>query len=357
MRIAFVLSSLKLSGGVRVVIEYANYLVRRGHAITLVIPGGTADSEMLAELNQAVVVKESPIQGNNTGGLWHLCRLTWSLAKTVPSADVLISTHTPTTVVSWLAGKVWRKGRLVWLYQDYRAMFRGRAIEDWLLRHALYWHEAALTVSAFAQQELATFAPGRIFVIGEGLSHAEYFKAVPVTERPFTGEYIILTMGDMRRRKGFADFLQAVELVHAKIPRLKLWIFAKEPCKFETKIPYEFFYRPDRKLLAELYASCHLFVSASHWESFGLPPLEAMACGAPVVMTNSHGVMEYASPGENCLITPPAEPVALAAAMEQVLQNCALAQKLSANGPQTAQDFSWENAVARFEAALQTIII
>lgn len=356
MRIAFLLSSLKLSGGVRVVVEYANYLAKKGHAIILVVPGETADSEMLTELEPTVTVKTSPVKASGAMGSLHLLRLTWSLARTVPYSDVIIATHTPTTIVSWLAGKVLRKGKLVWLYQDYRAMFQGRVIEDWLLRHALYWHEAALTVSAFAQQELATFAPGRIFVIGEGLSHAEFFKAVPLAKRPFTGEYILLTMGDMRKRKGFTDFLQAVELVYAKIPNLKLWIFAKEPCNFETAIPYEFFYRPERKLLAELYAGCHLFVSASHWESFGLPPLEAMACGAPVVMTNAHGVMEYAVPGENCLLTPAAEPAALAAAIELVLQNRVLAQCLSENGPKTAQKFSWENAVARFEAALQAVI-
>lgn len=356
MRIAFLLSSLRLSGGVRVVVEYANALAERGHTVTLVTPGDSTDGEMLGELNPMVVVRESPVKSGSAMGLLHLWRLTWSLAKTIPASDVIISTHTPTTIASWLASKVWGKGKLIWLYQDYRAMFRGRRIEEWLLRHALYWHEAALTVSTFAQQELATFAPGRIFVVGEGLSHTEFFKAVPLTERPFTGEYIILTMGDMRKRKGFADFLQAVELVYAKIPRLKLWIFAKEPCEFETPMPYEFFYRPDRKVLATLYGNCHLFVSASHWESFGLPPLEAMACAAPVVMTNAHGVMEYALPGENCLLTPPAQPAALAGAIEQVLQDCTLAQQLSANGPKTAQKFSWENATDRFEAALLAVI-
>jgi hypothetical protein len=61
VRISFILSSLWLSGGVRVVVEYANRLTGRGHQVTLVAPGGTLDPDMLSELVPEVKGRQSRI--------------------------------------------------------------------------------------------------------------------------------------------------------------------------------------------------------------------------------------------------------------------------------------------------------
>lgn len=49
----------------------------------------------------------------------------------------------------------------------------------------------------------------------------------------------------------------------------------------------------------------HIFISTSWWEGFGLPPLEAMACGCAVILSNSGGVNEYAQLDDNCLMFDP----------------------------------------------------
>ena len=65
MRISFILSSLRLSGGVQVVVEYANRLAERGHRVTLVAPAGTIDAEIEAEIAQDVRVRESRVAKPN----------------------------------------------------------------------------------------------------------------------------------------------------------------------------------------------------------------------------------------------------------------------------------------------------
>jgi glycosyltransferase involved in cell wall biosynthesis len=356
MRISFILSSLRLSGGVRVIVEYANRLTRRGHQVTLVVPGGTLDPDMLNELVIGVNVRESQVARETRADIMQMIWLTWSLAEAVPPSDVIISTHTPVTVAGLLAARLWKRGRLAWLYQDYQEMFVGRPYEDWLMRHALRWHECALVVSDYSRQELSTYSPGTITIVGEGLSHAEVFHPVPIEVRHASGQRrAILFLGDMRPRKGLFDFLQASNLVYRCLKDIKLLIVSKEDCQIESEIPFEYVHRPPRVELAQLYATCALFVSASWRESFGLPPLEAMACSAPVVLTDSGGVREYARHGENCLMVPARNPVALAEAMTRVLTDTALAEHLRCNGPPTAARFTWDSAVDRFEKALDNL--
>ncbi len=352
MKITFLLSSFGLSGGVQVIVEYANRLTARGHKVALVFPGGTRAAEMVQRTDPGIELIESAVVADTAPSLRHKLRLLCSLAVATPRSDILVSTHTPTTVVGLLAAHLLRKGRLIWLFQDYREMFSGRRVEAWLLRHALRWHTLALTVSTYCQQELQRYAPGRVLVVGEGLSDADQFRPVPVAKRPPSPYTRIFFLGDLRPRKGLADFLAAAAIVYQRHPALQLWIALKEPGDFVSAVPYRLIDRPSRAQLIELYASCDLFVSASWREGFGLPPLEAMACGTPVIMTDSGGVMEYAQPGLNALVVPPRRPDLLADAICHFLDNPRLATQFSANGPQIAARFQWAAAVDRFEAAL-----
>ncbi len=353
MRVSFILSSLWLSGGVQVIVEYANRLTARGHQVTLVAPGDTMDLDMLNRLASGVEVRQSRVARESRLNTIQMIRLTWSLAQTVPHSDVVISTHTPTTVAGLLAARFLRRGRLVWLFMDYREMFVGRPYEDWLMRHALRWHERALVLSDYSRQELHTVSPGDVIVVGLGLSDPGLFHPLPLEMRHSTDNLrTILFLGDMRPRKGLSDFLQAAALVYESLKDIKLLIVSKEDCQIESRVPFECIHRPTRAQLAQLYAACDLFVSASWREGFGLPPLEAMACGAPVVLTDSGGVREYARHSENCLMVPTRDPVALASAMSRVLSDATLAHRLAANGPPTAALFSWDRAVDRIEAAI-----
>ena len=362
MIISFILSSLWLSGGVRNVVEISNRFVQRGHSIIVIIPFGTYDRDVANEIDPKVNIVQArinrPVITSNISSL-EKALLSVSLAWNTPRSDVIISTQTTTTIAGLIAAHLFRKGKLVWYYQDYLEMFLDKPIESWLLQHALKWHRKALVVSHSAKTELERYTSGKeVVVISTGLSHAQFFQPLsPKERRCINGQFkrYILFLGDMRPRKGLYDFMEAAGMVMQEIPNIHLWIVSKENCNIQSVLPFEYIYRPSRLELARLYASCDLFVSASWWESFGFPPLEAMACGAPVVTTDSRGVRDYAHPGENCLMVPPCNPNALAEAMIEVLQNENLAEKFRRNGPITASSFSWDAATDRFEAALKSL--
>jgi glycosyltransferase involved in cell wall biosynthesis len=98
-------------------------------------------------------------------------------------------------------------------------------------------------------------------------------------------------------------------------------------------------YLDDGELRA-LYSSCKLFVYPSLYEGFGLPPLEAMACGAPVIASRI-ATFEETLDGNAQLVAPNDEH-ALAQAIVHLLEDEAERQTLAARGLARAAQFSWK---------------
>ena len=111
-------------------------------------------------------------------------------------------------------------------------------------------------------------------------------------------------------------------------------------------------YVPDGELAA-LYAGAKAFVFPSLYEGFGFPPLEAMACGCPVVASNVASIPEVC--GENAVYVDPHSTGSIAAGIERVVTDDALAMSLSRRGLDRAQDFSYQRAATRVATILQDL--
>ena len=351
--VTLVTRSMRLSGGVLVLVHYANGLVARGYRVDFVTSAGGAEPEVQDKLSPHIRVHAADLTIEQAANLGGKARLSWQMAQQVPRCDTILATHTPTVVPTLLARHLLRRGRrAVWFHQDHPDTFEGRPIEKWLLRHAARWFERVITVSEVNRREIerTSGVAARVVPQGYSLSTAE---EVPEQAAPLPGTKTILYIGDRRPRKGWGDFLAAAELLYRHHPDLSLAIVTKEAGTVDTLVPHDIYLRPSWTELVRLYCSCRVFVSASWLDSFGRPPLEAMACGTPVVTTDSQGVREYAKDGINCLMTPIQDPAALAAAIDRVLSDETLARRLAWAGRQTALEFTWERAVASFVEALE----
>lgn len=355
MRVSFVLSSLALSGGVLLVVEYANRLVARGHLISLVTPAGSVDDEIRSMLvgDAAIITAARPLpQGRSPVAL---ARLAASLTAAIPPADVVIATHTPTVVPVILHTRLRRRTRSSWLYMDYPEMFRGRGVEHFLLNQAPRAFDQILTISQPLTDYVSCQARAPVHTIGAGLPREDLLFGQPRIERN-DGVTRVMYVGDDRPRKGLHEFLAASDLVYATRPNLQLVIVSKQPCVIESRVPHEFHLHPSHVRLSELYRSADLFVSASWGEGLGYPPLEAMACGTPVALTDSSGVRDYAMDGENCLMVQPRDVEGLAAIMARILDEPGLAARLAAAGRETAARYQWETVMDRMETALTEVV-
>lgn len=94
--------------------------------------------------------------------------------------------------------------------------------------------------------------------------------------------------------------------------------------------------------LRRLYVGARCHVHPAHYEGFGLPPLEAMACGTPTIVSNSSSLPEVV--GDAALLVDPNNPEEIAVAMHRLLIDDDLHGELRAKGLQRAQCFSWESA-------------
>jgi glycosyltransferase involved in cell wall biosynthesis len=105
-----------------------------------------------------------------------------------------------------------------------------------------------------------------------------------------------------------------------------------------------------RDAARELYRAAEVFVYPSLAEGFGLPVLEAMACGTPVVASTADALREVG--GDAALYAPPREPEALALQIERALDDEALRRRCAVSGPARAAQFSWESAAEKTAAAV-----
>lgn len=105
--------------------------------------------------------------------------------------------------------------------------------------------------------------------------------------------------------------------------------------------------------LRRLYRGCSAFLMPSHYEGFGLPLLEAMACGAPCIAGNNSSQIEVA--GDAIPLVDTHTPAAMTAELVKVLTNPSLAATLRRAGADRAQHFTWDRVAENFLAAVSTI--
>jgi glycosyltransferase involved in cell wall biosynthesis len=100
-----------------------------------------------------------------------------------------------------------------------------------------------------------------------------------------------------------------------------------------------------RELLHKVYAAADVLVMPSRIEGFGLPVLEAMACGTPVICSQVTSLPEVG--GDAVVYFDPGSPDELMAAMERVLGSWELQQQLKKKGLERARLFSWEESTRK----------
>ena len=150
--------------------------------------------------------------------------------------------------------------------------------------------------------------------------------------------------GDVVLALGRTDPLKNFPLTRAAYdalgePRPRLWLYGVEP-ELADAPGIEYFEAPSDAEVVRLLREATVFLQTSRHEGFCLPILEAMAAGAPVVCTDADGNRDFCEDGVNCLMPEP-EPAAVAAAVERLLGDRALRERLAAAGRETAERHRW----------------
>jgi glycosyltransferase involved in cell wall biosynthesis len=222
-----------------------------------------------------------------------------------------------------------------------------------------------ITPSEFSRRDLIetyNIAPERISVTLEAA--APHFRPAPVetvadVKRRYgiNGDYV-LAVGSIQPRKNLVRLVRAYSDLRrsrsqAKLPQLVLvgkraWLYgetlrAVEQSGVRSDVIFTG-YVPERDLPA-LYTGALCFVYPSYFEGFGLPPLEAMSCGTPVVAGDRTSLPEVV--GDAGMLVNPFDTDAIGAAIARLIDDAALRTRLQQRGLERAALFDWTDTARR----------
>ncbi len=349
MRVTFVLPFPHWTGGVRVVYEYTRRLRARGHRVRVVCPfvpfrfrpGPGPWSELRPWLRSLLRNARFGARPPRNPVAWQIEMVPWIADRFMPDADAVVATAWPTAIaVARLAA---RKGAGVYLVQ-HRELDSGPApVVDATYRLPLFRVAGSHFTANVLQRELGVTVEA---VVPNGVDTA-FWGGAPADER--AGVLTVLIPGE---RKGAGDAVDALERIRRARPDLTIRAFGHPRALSRRPAFLNFVSTPSDDELRDLYTRAEVFLYASRFEGFGLPPLEAMAAGCVVVSTRVGEVPEFVEHGVCGELVEPRDVEGMARAVLGLLQDPARLKRMGLVAAQRALARDWEIATTAFEGAL-----
>ena len=230
-----------------------------------------------------------------------------------------------------------------------------RAYYQFVVRPAAHRARAVLTDSEFSRRQILEWSglsPDRVQVVWCGVD--ETFS--PHGEVYDPGFPYLFTVVNDKSHKNFAGLLEAfarsglareIKLIVNRKP--DLWVARVAELGLKGSVVFQGMIPDDR--LPSFYRGATAFVFPSLYEGFGLPPLEAMACGVPVLASNRTSIPEVV--GNAGVLIDPQDLEVFVGQLRRILEDADLRQKLAVAGPARAKMFTWDRTAALVRAALE----
>lgn len=219
----------------------------------------------------------------------------------------------------------------------------------------------------------------RIDIVPCGFDPDEFWPATPDARQQLgfaRDEFTVLQLGRMVPRKGVDNVIRAVALLckRDRIPARLLVVGGNGAHPDPVATPelgrlmaltrelgiahaVTFTGQRQREQLRYYYSAANVFVTTPWYEPFGITPLEAMACGTPVIGTAVGGIKTTVVDGETGYLVPPNDPEALAERLAWLYHNPHVAQRMGWSGMRRAyQHFTWRRVAANIARVYENVI-
>ena len=360
MKITFVLPTLGLTGGMRVLSIYTELLQKRGHKI-LIVSTPPRQPTLIEQLKSLLrgrgwgsVPKKEESHFDKVDVERRVLETNRRITDLdVPDADIIMATWWETAEsVAKLSNS---KGAKVYFLQHYEAFDyipKGRVEATWRL--PMHKIAVAQWLADIARNEYSDLS---VSLVPPTVDTKQFYDPELRSKQqqskqsvPTVGLYYSTTPW-----KGCDIALKAFSIAAKKIPNLRLVAFGSgetPPADLPLPDNTEYIMSPTQDQLRESYSRCDAWLFSSRSEGFGLPIIEAMACGTPVIGTPAGAAPELLAGGGGILVKLE-DPEDMALAIEQICQlSDAQWREMSEKALETVINYTWEDAKDLFEAAL-----
>ena len=324
----------KVCGGSKIILEYANRLAQKGHKINIV----TYDEypswyELYDKINFVRVPDNEDIE------------------KYIPYSDVVVPTSWKCIRKAIKANK----GPVSFFEQGGSHLFeidklnetKRKVVYDRIQLPAFIY-----TVSRYSADKLREIYGRDSSVIYNALENSIFF---PRKEQR-NGEKISITIvgSEDFKFKNVGEILEVIRELEQNYPIKLNWITQTEPKKYieERK---KAIINPEQNVIGDILRDTDIYICNSEYESFGLPTLEAMTCGAAVITTDTGGMRDFVVDGENALVINHHDKKDMKSKIENLINHRDLMNRIAHNGMVTASKFNWDNTIIQMEKYFRKI--
>lgn len=326
-KIIYVIQHTGLAGGVKVAYEHLNGLKKRGYKVAVFHIAGPNKPE------------------------WFETRFPFFQFPDYPAlVDALEFEDAIKVATWWMTAYGVRQGieknEGFYLVQDIETSYSTNMDE---VRAIFKTYELGLSIftdSTWVQDQLQRMYQYKVPHVPPAIDHSVFY---PRSEREPNR---ILYLDRSHFLKGREVFEAALSYAFKHNNSLTLTTFGAEPGHHYGDIPHEHILFPSDHKIAELYSSAACFVLTSHHEGFGIPLLEAMACGCPVVTTKADGNESFCADNFNCLMVNKGDSQAVGEAIVKIFEDENLRKTLIDNGLKTASKFDWDKSIDKLQKIL-----
>ncbi|MCI0447788.1 glycosyltransferase family 4 protein [bacterium] len=345
MRITFVFPFINLTGGIRVHLDYANELFAAGHDVTVVYPSWPYRfqytwheqfQELWRNLRREISVQWYSLHAK-------LIRVPLIRTHWLPRSDVVIAVGWPT--LHDVVRLPTSRGKKVHIVMHHESGTGPEKEIRKIYRMPFYRIAYAQSIAGQMRNEFNCEVHD---VVPNGVNTRVFYQ-----ESVHRDDRRVLMLYHPDPRKGANDGLKALNELRCIIPNVEVHLIG--PVMPPRPLPFgvRFTFYPSDAELRYLYNTSTALVYPSLVEGFGLPPLEAMACGCPVVTTDVGAIPEFAQDGVNAFVIKTGDTQSMANRLSPLLRNAALRDRFSTEGLRTARQYSLSAVAPLFESALR----
>lgn len=333
LHIVYIMVWTKTCGGSKIILEYANRLAKKGHKITIVTYDEKPTWFPLNEKIEFIQVDEKQ-----------------TLQENIPSCDIIVATSWKNIFASLQA----KCAPTVFFEQGGSHIFATQTLSNQksaIVKQRMSEPNYIYTVSSYAKECLKKYYQRDAFVVLNAVDDTIFYPREKIEQTK--DNITITTIGPEEFEfKRIDNVIKAIAQVRKQYSNIQFkWITQTQP-KIHSE---EAIVNPPQKEIGNILRGTDIYICASDYESFCLPALEAMTCGAAVITTDNGGIADFIVDNENGLVIKRNSVEDIIAKVQFLIENPAERIRIALNGLETAQKMSWNHSVERLEQYYQEI--